>query len=85
MHGSLPEASQSTTVPIKFVPPVSDLPLSVEAQTSAMHASTSVVFAPGPLHCTLTVVLHPSDDQCFMHDFNIRELFECAHLRVAGP
>ena len=44
MHGPLPEATRSTTVPIKFVPPVSDLPLSVEAQTIATRASTSVVF-----------------------------------------
>ena len=87
MHGPLPEATQSTTVPSKFVPPVSDLPSSVEAQTSSMRASTSVVFAPGPLRCTLTVALHralhrPSHQwQCFMHDFDIREIFECAHLK----
>ena len=81
MHGPLPEATLSTTVPIKFVPPVSDLPLSVEAQTSATRASTSVVFAPGPLHCTLTVALHRPSHQCFMHDFDIREIFECAHLK----
>ena len=58
MHGLLPEATQLTTVPIKFVPHVSDLPSSVEAQTSATRASTSVVFAPAPLRCTLTVALH---------------------------
>ena len=83
MHGPLPEATQSTTVPIKFVPPVSDLPSSVEAETSSMHASTSVVFAPGPLRCTLTVAFHrPSHQwQCFMHDFDIREIFEFAHLK----
>ena len=40
---------------IKFVSPVSGLLLSVETQTSAMHASTSVVFAPGSRWCTLTV------------------------------
>ena len=57
MHGLLPEVMQSTTVPIKFVPPVSDLPSSVEAQTSATRASTSVVFAPGPLRCTVTGIL----------------------------
>ena len=48
MHGPLPEVTQLTTVHIKFVPPVSGLLLLVEAQTSAMHASTSVVFAQGP-------------------------------------
>ena len=31
---------------------------SVEAQTSAMHASTSVVFGLSPRCCTLTVSLH---------------------------
>ena len=81
MHGTLPEATQSTTVPIKFVPPVSDLPSLVEAQTSATRASTSVVFTPGPLRCTLTVALHRPSHQCFMHDFDIREIFECAHLK----
>ena len=75
------EATQSTTVPIKFVLPVSDLPSSVEAQTSATHASTSVVFAPDPLHCTLTVALHQPSHQCFMHDFGIHEIFECTHLK----
>ena len=49
MHGPLPEVTQSTIVHIKFVPPVSDLPSLVEAQTSATRASTSVVFAPGLL------------------------------------
>ena len=78
MHGPLPEAARSTTVPIKFVLPVSDLPSSVEAQTSAMHASTS---APGPLCCTLTVALHQPSHQCLMHNFDIREIFECAHLK----
>ena len=81
MHGPLPEATQSNTVPIKFVPPVSDLPSLVEAQTSATRASTSVVFAPGPLRCTLTVALHRPSHQCFMHDFDIREIFECVHLK----
>ena len=81
MHGPLPEATQSTTISIKFVPPVSDLSSSVEAQTSATRASTSVVFAPGPLRCTLTVALHWPSHQCFMHDFDIREIFECAHLK----
>ena len=82
MHGPLPEATQSTTVPItEFVPPVSDLPSSVEAQTSATRVSTSVVFAPGPLRCSLTVALHRPSHQCFMHDFDIREIFECAHLK----
>ena len=81
MHGPLPEAMQSTTIPIKFVPPVSDLPSSVEAQTSATRASTSVVFTPGPLGCTLTVALHRPSHQCFMHDFDICEIFECAHLK----
>ena len=81
MHGPLPEVTQSTTVPIKFVPSVSNLPSSVEAQTSATRASTSVVFAPGHLRCTLTVALHRPSHQCFMHDFDIHEMFECAHLK----
>ena len=83
MHGPLPEATQSTTIPIKFVPPVSDLSSSVEAQTSSTRSSTSVVFASGPLRCALTVAFHrPSHQwQCFMHDFDIREIFECAHLK----
>ena len=42
------EATQSTTVHIKFVPPVSGLPSSVEAQTSATCVSTSVVFVLSP-------------------------------------
>ena len=51
MHGPLPEATQSTTVYIsyKFSPPVSGLLSSVEAQISATRASTSVVFASGPM------------------------------------
>ena len=57
-HGLLPEAAQSTTVHIKFSPPVSGLPSLVEAQTSVMRASTLVVFAPGPGRCILTVALH---------------------------
>ena len=52
------EATQSTTVHIKFVPPVSGLPSSVEAQTSVTRASTLVVLAPGPRRCTLTVALY---------------------------
>ena len=40
--------TQSTTVFIKFRPPVSGLPSSVEGQISATRASTSVVFASGP-------------------------------------
>ena len=46
------------TVNTKFVPPMSGLPSSVETQTSAMHTSTSVIFAPGPRHYTLTVALY---------------------------
>ena len=45
MHGPLPEVTQSTIGHSKFVPPVSGLLSSVEAQTSAMDASTLVVFA----------------------------------------
>ena len=78
---TMPEATQSTTVSIKFVPPVSDLPSSVEAQTSATRASISVLFTPGPLRCTLTVALDRSSHQSFMHDFDIREIFECAYLK----
>ena len=47
MHGPVPEATQSTAVYIEFRPPVSGL-LSVEAQISAMRASTSVVFGSVP-------------------------------------
>ena len=70
-------ATQSTTVHIKLSQPVSGLPSSVEAQTSATRASTSVVFAPGPRYCTLTVALH------WPHMFHVdlREIFECAHLK----
>ena len=54
IYASYAEVTQSTTIHIKF-----GLLSSVEAQTSAMHASTSVVFAPGRRHCTLTVALMP--------------------------
>ena len=66
---------QTTTFHIKFVPSVSILPSSVEAQTSATLALTSVIFTLGPRHCTLTVALHwPSHaSRC--------EIFECAHLK----
>ena len=77
MHGLLPEVTQSTTVYIKFRPPVSGLPLSVEAQISATQASTSVVFASGPQYCTLTVTFHWPH----MVHVNLREIFECAHLK----
>ena len=74
MHqGSLPEATQTTTFHTKFVPSVSGLPSSVEAQTSATCALTSVVFALGPRHCTLKVALH------MLHDIDLCEIFECAH------
>ena len=76
MHGPVPEATQSTTVYIEFRPPVSGL-LSVEAQISAMRASTSVVFASGPRYCTLTVALHWPQ----MLYVELREIFECAHLK----
>ena len=59
MHGPCAtQWSNSTTVHIKFVPPVSGLPSLVEAQTSVTRASTSVVLAPSPWSCTLTVALH---------------------------
>ena len=66
------EATQSTTVHIKFVMPVSGLPSSVEAQTSVMHASTLVVLAPGPQRCTLTVArLHwPSHASWYQSSWN---------------
>ena len=47
-----PSQPPSTTVHIKFVPPVSGLPSSVEVQTRC--ASTSVVFTPGLQRCILT-------------------------------
>ena len=62
----LPEATQSTTVCIKFVLPVSPLPSSVEARIGATRASTSVVFAPG---------------FDMLHDINLCETFECTHLK----
>ena len=76
MHGPLPEATQSTTVHIKFVPPVSDLPSSVEAQTSATRASTSVVFAPGLDSDSSLHMLHTQ-----YRDIDLCEIFECAHLK----
>ena len=66
----VPEATQSTTVCIKFVPPVSGLLSSVEAQTSTTCASTSVVSGP------------PSSTGLHMlHDINLCGIFECAHLK----
>ena len=84
MHGPLPEATQSpsTTVHIKFVPPVSSLLSLVEAQTRATRASTSVIFAP----CLRCCILMPSTSlaslasTCFMHNIDLHEIFECAHL-----
>ena len=70
-------ATYSTTVHIKFSQPASGLPSSVEAQTSATRASTSVIFAPGPRYCTLTVALHWPH----MLHVDLREIFECAHLK----
>ena len=70
-------ATHSTTVHIKFSQPASGLPSSVEAQTSATRASTSVVFAPGPRYCTLTVALHWPH----MLHVDLREIFECAYLK----
>ena len=77
MHGPLPEATQSTTVYITFRPPVSGLPSSAEAQISATRASTSVVFTSGPRYCTLTVAFHWPH----MVHVDLREIFECAHLK----
>ena len=65
-YDPLPEATQSTTVRIKFVLPVSSLPSLVETWIGAMRASTSVIFAPG---------------FNMLHDINLREIFECAHLK----
>ena len=66
MCGPIPEVTQSTTIHIKLVPPVSGLLSSVQAQTSATRASTSVVFAPG---------------FNILHYIDLREIFECAHLK----
>ena len=77
MHGPLPEATQSTTVYIKFRPPVSGLPPSVKAQISATRASTSVIFASGPRYCTLTVAIHWPH----MVHVDLCEIFECARLK----
>ena len=64
------EVAQSlTTIHIyEFVPPVRGLPSSVEVQTSDTRASTSVVFAPGLRHCTLTVAFH------MLHNVDLCEL-----------
>ena len=70
MHDLLPEATQSTTIHIKCTACEQNKPL------SCMHASTAVVFAPGPGRCTLT----PLASTYFIHDVNLHEIFECAHL-----
>ena len=58
---------------IKSVPPMSCLPSSVEAQTSATRLS------PGTRRCTLTVAFHwPSRAS---HDVDHHEIFECTHLK----
>ena len=63
--------------PSIFSSPVSGLPSSVEAQISATHASTSVVFILGPQYCTLTVALHWPH----MLHVNLCEIFEYTHLK----
>ena len=83
MHqGPLLEAdwqpNQPTTVHIKFVLPVSGLPSSVEAQTSATHASLCF--------CSRSPMLHsdsspPLAYTCSRHYINLRETFECDHLK----
>ena len=79
MHGPLPEATQSTTVYIKIVQPVSSLPSSVEAQTIAKRASTSVVSPQVPNTALLTVALHrPSRASRY---FDLHEIFKCSYLR----
>ena len=79
MHGPLPEATQSTTIHIKFVQSVSNLPSSVEAQTITKHASTSVVSLQVPDTALLTVALHrPS---CASQYIDLHEIFECSHLK----
>ena len=54
---------------IKFRPPVSDLPSSVEAQISATQAL--VVFASGPVAFYWPHMVH----------VDLPEIFECAHLK----
>ena len=93
MHGPLPQATQSTTVRIKFVPPVSSLLSSVEAQTRATRASTSVVFAPGLWRCILMPstgihMLHTryrSSWNIWMRSFKVYgkwSVHSCIHTRV---
>ena len=65
------------TIDTKFVPPISGLPSSVEAQTSATRTSTSVVFTPDPRRCTLTVALY----MYMLHDVDHREIFGCTRLK----
>ena len=47
-YSDIPEATQSTTIHIEFVPPVSDLPSLVEVKTSTTRDLTTVVFALVP-------------------------------------
>ena len=77
----LPEANHSTTmttVHIKFVLLVSGLPLSVEAQTRAMRASTSVVFVRVS---DVAFWRSPLASTCLTHNIDLCEIFECAHLK----
>ena len=48
MHGPLPEVTQSTTIHIKFVPPVSGLLSLVETQTSTrvLQLQSSLLWVP---------------------------------------
>ena len=79
---ALPEATQSTTVHIKFVPPVSGLPSSIEAQTR-IKLPRVLQLQSSSLRVTDADM---SDSQTFtglhmLHDIDLREIFECAHLK----
>ena len=78
MHGPLPEVTQSTTVYIKFVPPVSgrrrrlkhkQVPCVFQLQSSSLRVPDAALWRP-PLAFT-----------CFTHDINLRKIFECAHFK----
>ena len=78
MH--VPTWSDPTTVHIKLVPPVSSLPLSVEAQTR-INLPCVLQLQSSSLRLTdaaLWRLFLPLPSQ--IHDIDLRELFECAHL-----
>ena len=76
----LPEVT-STTVHIKFVPPVSRPAVDgrqKHIQEVATHASTSVVFAPGRRRCTLTQLASSAGSLDLL---DLCEIIKCTHLK----